>query len=62
MVEINESERKKEKQIWKKWGQSQRPPGQYEMPQHLNHRSPRRRRQKERPWENIWGYNSWKLP
>ena len=58
MVEINESERKKEKQ--KKWGQSQRPPGQYEMLQHLNYRSPRRR-PKERPWENTWGDNSWKL-
>ena len=30
--------------------------------QHSNHRSPRRRRQKERPWENTWGDNSWKLP
>ena len=28
MVEINESERKKEKWILKKWGQSQRPLGQ----------------------------------
>ena len=32
------------------------------MPQHLNDRSPRRKRQKERPWENPWGDNSWKLP
>ena len=32
------------------------------MPEHLNHRSSRRRRQKERPWENTWGDNSWKLP
>ena len=30
------------------------------MPQHSNHRNPRRS-QKERPWENMWGYNSWKL-
>ena len=29
MVEINESEKIKEKQIKRKWGQSQRPPGQY---------------------------------
>ena len=29
MVEINESERKKIKTNLKKWGQSQRPPGQY---------------------------------
>ena len=48
MVEINETERKKEKRL-KKGGQSQRPLGQYQMSQHLNHRSPRRRRQKERP-------------
>ena len=27
--------------------------GQYEMPQHLNHRSPRRRRQKEKGHEKI---------
>ena len=32
------------------------------MPQHSNHRSPRTRRQIERPWENTWGDNSWKLP
>ena len=31
------------------------------MPQHLNHRSPRRR-QKETPWGNTWRDNSWKLP
>ena len=48
MVEINESERKKEKTNKKKRGQSQRPPGQYETLQHSNYRSPRRRRQKER--------------
>ena len=28
----------------------------------FKYRSPRRRRQKERPWENTWGDNSWKLP
>ena len=32
------------------------------MPQHSNHRSPRRRKQKERPWENTWGDNSWNFP
>ena len=42
MVEINEVERKKEKII-------KRNEGQCEMPQHSNHRSTRRRRQKERP-------------
>ena len=45
MVEINESERTKEKEL--KEMRSQRPPGQYEMPQHSNYRSPRRRRQKD---------------
>ena len=30
--------------------------------QTFNHRSPRRRSQKERPWENTRGDNSWKLP
>ena len=30
--------------------------------QHSNHRSPRKRRQKERPWEATWGDNSWKFP
>ena len=48
MVEINESERKKEKRI-KRNEDNLRPPGQYEMLQHSNYRSPRRRRQKERP-------------
>ena len=32
------------------------------MTWHSNHKSPRRRRQKERPWENTWGDNSWKFP
>ena len=49
MVEINEAEKKKRKKNQKKSGQPQGPLGQCEMPQHLNHRSPRRRRQKERP-------------
>ena len=48
MVEINESERKKEKLI-KRNEDNLRPPLQYEVLQHSNHRSPRRRRQKERP-------------
>ena len=44
IVEINESERKKEKRI-KRNEDNLRPPGQYEMLQHSNYRSPRRRRQ-----------------
>ena len=59
MVDINEAERKNN---LKKWGQPQRPLGQCQMPQHSNHRSPRRRRQKERSWENAWGDNRWKIP
>ena len=49
MVKINETERKKEKKNQQKKGQPQGPLGQCETPQHSNHRSPRRRRQKERP-------------
>ena len=32
------------------------------MHQHLNYRGPRRRRQKERVWENFWRDYSWKFP
>ena len=49
MVEINESERKKEKLIKRNDYNLKRPLEQCQMPQHSNHRSPRRRRQKERP-------------
>ena len=49
MVEINEAERKKEKRIKRNEDQPQGPLRQCEMPQPSNHRSPRRRRQKERP-------------
>ena len=46
MVEINEAERKKEKSMKINEDKLKRPLGQCQMPQHLNHRSPRRRRQK----------------
>ena len=55
-------QRGKKKNNQKKWGQPQGPLGQCETTQHSNHRSPRRRRQKERPWESAWGDNSWKRP
>ena len=42
-------QRGKNKKNQKKLGQPQGPLGQCEMPQHSNHRSPRRRRQKEGP-------------
>ena len=32
------------------------------MHQHSNYRSPRRRRVKERVWENFWRDYSWKFP
>ena len=46
MVEINESERKKEKQI-KRNEDNLRDFWDNVKPQHSNHRSPRRRRQKD---------------
>ena len=46
MVEVNESERKKEKRI-KRNEDNLRDLWDNEMSQHLNHRSPRRRRQKK---------------
>ena len=48
MVEINESERKKEKRI-KRNKDNLRDLQDNETLQHSNYRSPRRRRQKERP-------------
>ena len=32
------------------------------MQQHWNYRNPRRRRGKERVWENLWRDYSWKFP
>ena len=32
------------------------------MHQRLNYRGPRRRREKERVWENVWRDYSWKFP
>ena len=48
MMEINEAESKKEKRI-KRNEDKHRDPGTMSNTLHLNHRSPRRRRQKERP-------------
>ena len=58
MVEINEAERKKEKRIKKNEDNLRDLWKKCEMPQHSNHRSPRRERQKERPRENTCGDNS----
>ena len=50
MVKINEAERKKEKKELKEMRTTSETSGtMLNAPQHLNHRSPRRRRQKERP-------------
>ena len=47
----------------KSWGQSQRPPGPYQMHQNSNYRGPRRRiRGKERVWKNLCRDYSWKFP
>ena len=35
---------------------------QYQTHQHLNYRGPRRRREKERVWENFWRDYSWDFP
>ena len=48
MVEINESDRKKEKRL-KEIRTISETSGTMLKPQHSNHRSPRRRGQKERP-------------
>ena len=49
MVEINEAERKKEKRIKRNEDKLRDLWDNVKCPQHSNHRSPRRRRQKERP-------------
>ena len=64
MVEITSEEQNKVKKKKKEkyWGQSQRPLGQYQRHQHSKYRVPRRRREKERVWENFWRDYSWKFP
>ena len=36
--------------------------GQNQTHQHLNYRGPRRRREKESVWDNLWRDYSWKFP
>ena len=36
--------------------------GQYQMHQHLNYKGPRKRREKEKVWENFWRDYSSKFP
>ena len=61
MVEITSKEQNKVKRM-KRTEDNLRPLGQYQMHQHLNYRGPRRRREKEREWENFWIDYSWKFP
>ena len=62
MVEINESERKKEK--WIKRNED----NLRDLQDNMKHSYiriigvPEEEDRKERPWENTWGDNSWKLP
>ena len=46
----------------KRTDDSLRPLGQCQMHQHSNYRGHRRRREKERVWENFWRDYSWKFP
>ena len=62
MVEITSEEQNENKKNEKSWGQTQRPLGPYQTHQHLNYRGPRKRREKERVWENFWRDYSWKFP
>ena len=58
---INESERKQEKLI-KRNEDNLRDLQDNMKRSNSKYKSPRRRRWKERPWENTWGDNSWKRP
>ena len=56
-MEITSEEQNKVKRM-----KRTRPMGQYQMHQHLNYRGPRRRREKEKVWENFWRDDSWNFP
>ena len=63
MVEITSEEKNKVKRMRRTedslrdlWDQP------YQMQQHLNYRGPRKRRGKERVWENFLRDYSWKFP
>ena len=61
MVEITSVEQNKVKRM-KRTEHCLRPKGQHQMHQHLNYRAPRRRREKERVWENFWRDYRWTFP
>ena len=46
----------------KKWEQLQKSLGQPQTQQHSHYWGPRRRREREGAWGNIWRDDSWKLP
>ena len=56
-MEITSEEQKKLKKM--NWGPYM---GPYQTHQHSNYRDTRRRREKERIWENFWRDYSWKFP
>ena len=58
MLEITSEDKNKVKRM-KRTKDSLR---EYQMHQHSNYRGPRRRRGKERVWENLWRNYSWKFP
>ena len=61
MVEMTSEEQNKIKRM-KRTEECLRPKGQYQTHQHSNYRAPRRRREKERVWENFWKDYSWNFP
>ena len=60
IIEIITMEKSKEKRM--KWEQLQKSLGQPQTQQHSHYRGPRRRREREGAWGNIWRDDSRKLP
>ena len=60
-MELTSKEQNKVKRM-KRTEDPQRTLGQNQTHQHLNYRGPRRRREKERVWENFWRDYSRKFP
>ena len=62
MVEITSEEQNKVKRMERTEDSLRDLLGQYQMQQLSNYRGPRRRREKERVWENFGRDYSWKFP
>ena len=60
MVDITATEKNIGKKNEKKWRQYETS-GTTLKAKHLHYQGPRRRRERESIWENIWKYSSWKL-